>query len=199
VLTLKRSQVDLGACTLRLEPGTTKNDDGRVVSLTPELVEMLQAQIDRVEVTETTTGKPIPHLFPHLGGKHEGKRIEDFRKAWTTACIEATLDLEGLSGTARTERKAALVQAVAKGEKPGLLKMIRHDFRRTAVRNMVNRGVPERVAMTVTGHKTRAVFDRYHIVSPGDLRDVARKLTGTFSGTLPVEKDQGVPCTAGTP
>lgn len=44
----------------------------------------------------------------------------------------------------------------------------------------LNAGVPERVAMTVTGHKTRAVFDRYHIVSPGDLQDVARRLAGTF-------------------
>jgi len=55
---------------------------------------------------------------------------------------------------------------------------LRHDFRRT---DMVNAGVPERMAI-VTGHRTRAVFDRYHIVSPGDLQDIARRLAGIASG-----------------
>lgn len=48
---------------------------------------------------------------------------------------------------------------------------------------MVSAGVPKRVAMRVTGDRTRAVFDRYHIVSPADFQDVARRLADTFAGT----------------
>jgi integrase len=164
VLTLERRQLDLETGTLRLEPGTTKNDDGRVVYLTPELKASIVAQLERVRSLERETGQIIPYLFPHLGGPHRGKRIQDFKKAWKTACLKAGC--------------------------PG---MLRHDFRRTAVRNMVNLGVPERVAMKVSGHRSRTVFDRYHIVSPGDLQEVARKLAGTLSGTMPQNPPDSLP------
>jgi hypothetical protein len=46
----------------------------------------------------------------------------------------------------------------------------------SACRNLVRAGVPESVAMEMTGHKTRSVFERYNITSADDLREAARKL-----------------------
>jgi integrase len=76
-----------------------------------------------------------------------GKPIRDFRGAWANACSAA-----------------------------GQPDRIPHDFRRSTVRNLVRTGITESVAMRMTGHKTRSVFERYNIVSEGDLRAAARRL-----------------------
>lgn len=72
----------------------------------------------------------------------DGKPVGEFRKVWKRACR-----LAGLAGK------------------------IPYDLRRTAVRNLIRAGVSERVAMSISGHRTRAVFDRYNIVSEKDLRE----------------------------
>jgi integrase len=93
---------------------------------------------------------------------HDGQPIVDLRKAWASACKVA--GCEGL---------------------------LFHDLRRSAVRNMRLAGLPENEAMQISGHRTRAMFDRYDIVGTSELKEATVKLEqrlanslGTILGTI---------------
>jgi integrase len=75
----------------------------------------------------------------------KGMPISEFRKSWATGCR--------LAGVRR----------------------LFHDLRRSAARNMLNAGVPQAIAMQVTGHKTDSMFRRYAIVTPKDVRTALRR------------------------
>jgi integrase len=163
LLKLKVRQVDLLERTIRLDPGTTKNDDGRVVKMTEELYSCLAECLWRKS--------PEDSVFTW----RDGSEVRDFRVLWTNLT-----EAEGL---------------------PGLLI---HDFRRSAIRNMIRRGISEVVAMRISGHKTRSIFDRYNVTSESDLADAARKIEqgrakggatvnfGDISGTTPPQKSEQV-------
>jgi integrase len=132
VLPLEWRRVDFAAGEVRLDPHTTKNDEGRVFPMTSELRALLKAR-----EAEQDRWKAAGHLVPWVffretakgrGGEKRPRPIVSFAKAWKTACLKA-----GCPGR------------------------IPHDLRRTAIRTMVRRGIPEQVAMRMTGHKTQRV------------------------------------------
>jgi len=117
---------------------------------------------------------------------HEGECIGTFRKAWNSACVRAGLGVFTCCGcnapVTPGSRCAECKKAKRRARTRRYRGLIFHDLRRTGVRNLVRAGVPERVAMAISGHKTRAMFDRYNIVSGRDLKDAARKLEAYLAG-----------------
>lgn len=156
------------ALPLRLQPIVdlayyTGMRKGEILALRWDQVDLDTGRVHLDENTKSGYGRmvPLPHearrsLHAHRRQApprarwvftYRGKRLLSFRKAWSTACKEAEVGSRYF-----------------------------HDFRRTAVRNMVRAGVPERVAMAISGHRTRSVFDRYNITSERDLDQAVRRL-----------------------
>lgn len=158
VLRLTWDRVDFAAGVVRLEVGSTKTGQGRTFpfAVLPRLAALLERQRATTDAAERALGAIIPYVF-----HRNGRPIHDYHEAWHRACHRAAV------------RKHGPLEEVVR---PQLLGRVPHDFRRTAVRNLVRAGVPEHIAMKLTGHKTRDIFDRYDIVSERDLADGVGKL-----------------------
>lgn len=107
----------------------------------------LDSELRAIFKAQWNNRKQGKKILPYVfPNRYRTGQLKDFRKAWDKACEEAGV------------------------------KRLPHDFRRTAARDLNRAGVPESVAMKITGHKTRSVYDRYNITSDKDLKDAAAKL-----------------------
>lgn len=147
IASLTWDRVDWQAGEIRLDPGTTKNTEGRVFPLSTELRALLEKQ------------RKAKHAFSQHVFTKNGLPIGDFRKAWLRACHKAGLPcILGING------------------KPIKALRIFHDLRRSAVRTWILAGMPEKTAMMLSGHKSRSMLSRYAIITAEDLREAVRFL-----------------------
>jgi len=111
----------------------------------------------RWEAREFATSQGVPGLS-ELVFHRNGQPLVDFRRVWKAACKESNV-------TGR----------------------LFHDLRRTAVRDMVRAGVPQSVAMSISGHRTMSMFMRYNITSGEDQREALRR-TENYRKAQPAER-----------
>jgi integrase len=188
---LRWEQVDFLRRVIRLNAGETKNDEGREIPITAELGAILREQHGKKHA-----GCDL--VCFRVDRKGRAVRVGDMRKVWYNRCVNLGLgkfiqetDKSGnpIFEKPRGPRSKPKAKMIYEG-------LIFHDLRRTGVRNLVRAGVPERVAMQITGHKTRSVFERYNIVSGKDIAEAGRKLeafhaleNGHSLGTNPAQAD----------
>jgi len=161
-------EVDLLARTLRLEPGTTKNRDGREVTMT---------QVVYLLLSRCVAGKQ-PDDF--VLTRENGTPVRDFRKTWWNSCVRAGI---GRMICCRCSQPVSGKKCEACDlDDLKYQGLIFHDLRRTAARNLRRAGVAEGVIQKIGGWRTRSVFERYAIVTQTDIADAMTKLQSKQNG-----------------
>jgi integrase len=170
IASLRWEDVDGNELVLRGE--NAKNGEERVIPFEGELADL----IERRKLSRQFKLNGMMMLSAFIFHRR-GEPICEFRKSWARACCMAGLGKmvcptcdEGVDA----KRKCEKCGVTWTHEKLKYRGRIIHDFRRTAVRDMVRAGVPETVAMSISGHKTRSIFDRYNITDKRDQRDALR-------------------------
>ncbi len=155
---LEWNQVDLPGRAVRLRDDQTKADEPRIIPLGGPGMDNYEMLADQ-QKRHASLCPDSPWVFfrqgsidPKKESARRGRQVVDIRKAWDKAAKET-----------------------------GITRLF-HDLRRTGVRNLVRAGVPEKVAMLISGHKTRSVFERYNIVDERDLHDAADKMYQYLNG-----------------
>lgn len=163
---------DVDGETIRLRAANAKNGKARFVPIEGELADVIERRMVARRVT-SHSGPMLAALVFHRAGEP----VMDFRKAWATACCMAGLGkliCPKCKDAVDAEHKCEKCSQTWRREDLKYMGRIFHDFRRTAVRDMVRAGVPETVAMSISGHNTRSMFDRYNIANENDQREALR-------------------------
>jgi integrase len=177
ISSLRWSDVDRDGGAIRLRPEEAKTGRGRTVMIAGDLATLMERRWQARLINGNNGAPRVTDWVFH----REGTPIREFRRAWQTACVAA--------GLYHVVKDAA-------GREKKVPEKLFHDLRRTAIRNMVRAGVPERVAMEVSGHRTRSVFDRYNVVSEDDLRVAAQKTAAYVEGLPSSRTEPGMKRTA---
>jgi integrase len=169
---LEWDRVNVNDNSIRLRADETKNRETRYMKMEPALLEVIEERL-----IDKHPG--CPFVF-----HREGHRIKDIRGIWNKACRETGLGY----GYRLSDKYAA--KWMEKGLPAG---PTFHDFRRTAVMNMTNAGVPRNIAMKISGHKTESIYERYDIDSKRGYDDAATKMHQfrTKHKEATEEKEQG--------
>jgi integrase len=158
---------------IRLRAENAKNGKARSVAVEGELAELMERRRAARQVKRDNSPVMLSAQLFH----RNGERVGDFRKAWATASCMAGLGklvCPKCDGAVDTDYKCTPCSREWTRDELKYVGRIFHDFRRTAVRDMVRAGVPETVAMSIFGHKTRSMFDRYNISNERDQREALR-------------------------
>jgi integrase len=178
-LSLEWRQVDLDAGWVRLEPGTTKNDEGRAFPLRafPELDALLRRERERTDAAEVATGRIIPWVFHH----RHGKPIDDFRDSWAKACKAA-----GVPGLLFHDLRRTAVRNLERAgvSRSAAMKLTGHKtesvYRRYAI--VAESDLQEAVGKLAQHHKA--------VVAQAIAAQAERRKVIPFSGGVPREQAQ---------